>query len=303
MAIQTYITAHSFPAERTLLRLDGQYGSGAVISDVADFAYVTRGKDYKLLDRALVQARLHLPADQHLSSSQSGVCRALYDCRLAKDGPVVRIIVATHPAPATKKKKRQVGLIRNGIVYELFLTNLPQNAFTASDVVSLYLHRGAFETDLEDEDIEQESNRWCSHSVWGQEAWQIVAQWTWNLRLELGHKLAPEPVRTTEFVPALPEQNAQEPIPPATPASQSGYAPPPPRRPGKLAALPVPTFLSNQIGSCDAQQATSWFRMSTAENTMAVCGSSLPLAYATAVRVPCASSANGTAVPRPNHAR
>ncbi len=70
IAIREYITAHSFPAERTLLRLDGQYGTGAVISDVTDFAYVTRGKDYSLLDRADVQARLHLPADQHLSSAR-----------------------------------------------------------------------------------------------------------------------------------------------------------------------------------------------------------------------------------------
>jgi hypothetical protein len=195
--IQEYIQAHSFPAERTLLRLDGQYGTGAVVSDLGDFAYVTRGKDYNLLDRADVQARLHLPADQHLSSAESGICRALYDCpdqQMSESGPLVRIIVATHPAPTKKKKKRQVGLIRNGVVYELFLTKLPQNAFTASDVVSLYLHRGAFETALEDEDQEQEPDRWCSHSAWGQEAWQIVAQWTWNLRLELGHQLVPEEV-------------------------------------------------------------------------------------------------------------
>lgn len=230
--IQTYVKAHSFPAERTLLRLDGQYGTGAVVSDLADYSYVTRGKDYGMLDRIDVQARLHLPAAQHLSSAESGVCRALYDCpdqRLDESGPLVRIIVATHPAPAKKKKKRQVGLIRDGVVSELFLTNLPQSAFTASDVVSLYLHRGAFETALEDEDLEQEPDRWCSHSPWGQEAWQIVAQWTWNLRLELGHLLAPEPVRTTEFAPALPTQHEHPPPRPASPAASapaSGYAPP-----------------------------------------------------------------------------
>jgi hypothetical protein len=231
-AIQTYLTAHGFPAKRTLLRLDGQYGTGAIISDLADFSYVTRGKDYSLLDRADVRARLHLPADQHLSSAESGICRTLYDCpdqRLDESGRLVRIIVATHPAPAKKKKKRQVGLIRNGVVSELFLTNLPQSAFTASDVVSLYLHRGAFETALEDEDIEQDPDRWCSHSAWGQEAWQIVAQWTWNLRLELGHKLAPEPLRTTEFAPALPPKPEHAPTPlvsPAPSAPASGYVPP-----------------------------------------------------------------------------
>lgn len=95
--------------------------------------------------------------------------------------------------------------------------------------MALYLHRGAFETALEDEDEELDPDRWCSHSAWGQEAWQIVAQWTWNLRLELGHLLAPEPVRTTEFAPALPEQNAHVPMPHASPAPAppaSGYAPP-----------------------------------------------------------------------------
>jgi hypothetical protein len=225
-AIQTSITAHSIPSERTLLRLDGQYGSGAIIADVADCAYVTRGKDYTVLDRPDVQARLHLPADQHLNSAESGVCRALYDCpdqRLGESGPTVRIIVATHPAPTKKKKKRQVGVIRDGVVYELFLTNLPQSTFTASDAVSLYLHRGSFETALEDEDQELDPDRWCSHSAWGQEAWQIVAQWTWNLRLELGHLLVPEPVRTTEFAPALPPQH--DPTPAASPPA-SGYAPP-----------------------------------------------------------------------------
>lgn len=230
--IQTYIKAHDFPAERTLVRLDGQYGSGAVIADVADFAYVTRGKDYKLLDRAAIQARLHLPADQHLTSAESGICRALYDCpdqRLSENGPLVRVIVASHPAPTKKKKKRQIGARRSGVVYELFWTNLPQSAFTVSDVVSLYLHRGAFETALGDEDQEQEPDRWCSHSIWGQEAWQIISQWTWNLRLELGHLLKPEPLRTTEFAPASPEQNAQAPTSLASPAATapaSGYAPP-----------------------------------------------------------------------------
>ncbi|HEU5379891.1 MAG TPA: hypothetical protein VFV38_31095 [Ktedonobacteraceae bacterium] len=226
--IQAYREARSFCAERLVFRLDGQYGTGAVVSDLADFSYVTRGKDYKLLDRGTIQARLHLPADQHLESAESGICRSLYDCpgqRCSENGSLVRIIVATHPAPTTKKKKRQVGVRRLGMVYELFLTNLPQNAFTACDVVSLYLHRGAFETTLEDEDIEQEPDRWCSHSVWGQEAWQIIAQWTWNLRLELGHQLAPEPVRTTEFAPALPEHLSDASMPPVC-APPSGYAPP-----------------------------------------------------------------------------
>jgi hypothetical protein len=48
-------------------------------------------------------------------------------------------------------------------------------------VVALYLHRGAFEAALADEDQEQDPDRWCSHAPCGQECWQIVSQWVWNL--------------------------------------------------------------------------------------------------------------------------
>ena len=58
------------------------------------------------------------------------------------DGVPCRVVVATHPVG---KKKSPVGLTRSGVVYELFFTRLPQQAFTASDVVELYLHRGAFD--------------------------------------------------------------------------------------------------------------------------------------------------------------
>ncbi|WP_236601081.1 hypothetical protein [Ktedonobacter sp. SOSP1-52] len=218
-AIRRYLAAYQLPQERTLLRLDGQYGNGAVLSDVAGFAFVTRGKDYHLLDHPLIQARLHLPPDQFQQRPESQMKRSLYDCPKIPVGPEgvpCHVVVATHPAG---KKKSPIGVTRAGVVYELFFTNLPQHAFTACDVVELYLHRGAFEPALSDEDQEIDPNRWCSYSAWGQEYWQLIAQWVWNLRLELGHQLHPDPIRTTEFAPALP------PSPPHT-APASGYAPP-----------------------------------------------------------------------------
>jgi hypothetical protein len=63
-AIAQYLKAHQLPMERALLRLDGQYGTGAVLADLASFAFVTRGKEYTAFDHPLVQARLHLPPDQ-----------------------------------------------------------------------------------------------------------------------------------------------------------------------------------------------------------------------------------------------
>ncbi len=218
-AINRYLTAHQLPQERALLRLDGQYGTGAILSDLAGFAFVTRGKDYTVLDHPLVQARLHLPPDQVQQRPESQVVRSLYDCPavpLGSEGVSCRVVVATHPESS---KKSPVGVTREGVVYELFFTNLPQQGFTACDVVEGYLHRGAFEPQLSDEDAEQDPDRWCSHAAWGQECWQVVSQWVWNLRLELGHQLHPDPLRTTEFAPALPP-----PAPHAAPAS--GYAPP-----------------------------------------------------------------------------
>jgi hypothetical protein len=148
-AITRYLTAHQLPQARALLHIFGLYGTGAVLSsDVAGFAFVTRGKEYSLLDHPLVQARLHLPPDQFQQRPESQTVRTLYDCPQIPVGPEsmsCRVVVATHPADQNgkKKKKKTVGVTRAGVVYELFFTNLPQQAFTASDAVELYLHRGA----------------------------------------------------------------------------------------------------------------------------------------------------------------
>lgn len=180
-AIESYAHRRHLPTPCVLVRLDGQYGTKAVLCDLVAFSYVTRGKDYRILDQAAIQARLALPPDQQFTHPESGIVRTLYDCPdqpLDKNGEQrYRVVVATHPAGATKSR---IGVTRDGVVYELFLTNLAPIAFTAADVVALYLHRGAFEITLADEDQEQDPDRWCSHAACGQEVWQILSQWVWN---------------------------------------------------------------------------------------------------------------------------
>jgi hypothetical protein len=148
--------------------------------------------------------------------------RTLFDCPavpLSPAGPTVRLLVATHPAIS---KPPAVGEQRAETVYELFVSTLPSPAFSAKDVLDLYLHRGSFETVLADEDEEQDADRWVSHTAWGQECFQILAQWLWNLRLELGQHLAPTVVRTTEFAPA----HAVSPAASCEPAAPVVYGPP-----------------------------------------------------------------------------
>lgn len=44
--IQRSCQVHDLPEERVVLRLDGLYGTGTVLADLAGFSFVTRGKDY-----------------------------------------------------------------------------------------------------------------------------------------------------------------------------------------------------------------------------------------------------------------
>jgi len=200
------------PLSQILIRLDGLYGNAAVLKDVlqSGMGVIVRGKDYGMLDLPVVQARLTRPPDQQTTHPESGMSRALFDCPdlpLTPEGPRVRLIVATHSTTSTKKPS--IGVLRAGVVYELFLTTMPPHAFTSADVLDLYLHRGSFETVLSDEDREQDPDRWCSRTSCGQDFWQILNQWIWNLRLEFGQHLTPSPMRLTEFAQACVLTSAQ----------------------------------------------------------------------------------------------
>ena len=208
--IKSYATKPEIPTASMLVRLDGLYGDAAPLIDVltASLGVIGRSRDYSLLELPVVQQVLVRPPDQVSTHPESAMTRALYDCPavpLTPAGPEVRLVIATHAVTASPPP---IGVERDGTVYELFISTLPSPSFTVSDVLDLYLHRGSFETVLADEDNEQESDRWYSHAPCGQELAQILAQWVWNLRMELGQTLSPSELRTTIFAPA----RAAEPV-------------------------------------------------------------------------------------------
>ncbi len=177
--------------------------------------------------------------------------RALYNCPavpLTPTGPEVRLVVATHDATSSSPA---VGVERDGTVYELFVSTLPSPAFTVSDVLDLYLHRGSFETALADEDDEQGSDRWYSHTPCGQEFSQILTQWVWNLRLELGQQFSAAELRTTEFAPALEVESAskEEPAQAFEPAPSVMYGPPQWARPSFTGGFPGSAFTPQPDGT------------------------------------------------------
>src|SRR2546421_5284169 len=61
---------------------------------------------------------------------------------------------------------------------------------------------------------EQDPDRWVSHTPSGQEFWQIIAQWIWNLRLEFGQHVSATSMRLTEFAYAQIDEpvKASEPV-------------------------------------------------------------------------------------------
>jgi hypothetical protein len=251
--ISSYATKLAFPTASVLLRLDGLYGDGAPLIDVvgADLGVIARSRDYSLLALEGVKQALARPPDQVSIHPESGMTRALYDCEqvpLTPTGPSLRLVVATHCATSSPPK---VGVERDGTVYELFVSTLPSPAFLASDVLDLYLHRGSFETVLADEDREQDSDRWYSHTPCGQEFGQILAQWVWNLRLELGQRLSPSELRTTEFAPAVAVEPppAVEPAPAEKPTPQVQYGPPQWARPSFTGGFPGSAFTPQSDGT------------------------------------------------------
>jgi hypothetical protein len=235
--IATYAHALSFPLSHVVIRLDGLYGDAAPLADLFAAqageeegpAVVVRGKAYHLIEQPAIQHRMPRPPDQVTVHPESGARRALYECgsiQLAPTGPVMRMLVATHPAGS---KLSPIGKVRQGTVYEQFFTTLPPYAFTPADVLALYLHRGSFETVLADEAEEQATDRWVSRTQWGQEFWQIISQWIWNLRLELGQHAQATPMRVTDLaysrVLEPPSSPPDDDPPPSSPVPP-GAAPP-----------------------------------------------------------------------------
>jgi hypothetical protein len=203
-AISIYLKQFDLPIEMAVARLDGLYGDFAVIAQLleAGIPFLTRGNGYELLNYpSIVEALAYPPAAQ--VTSKTGCTFEVFEggwIPVTSEGAMVRVIVTRYPAPASKKKP-SVGKRIGPWVYELYLTALSEDGFVPEDIQDLYYGRGAFESVLAEEDIEQEADRWCSHSACGQEFWQIVCQWVWNLRLALGKRMQQAPLRDIEWAP------------------------------------------------------------------------------------------------------
>jgi len=168
--------------------------------------FVVRGVAYNLLKHPQVCAVLAAGTTVRLKHPDTGVTRQIFDVsqvewRSGDQCCTVRVIVTRcrkdpeHPVRVDK--------LIDGWIYELIATNVEPALLHAADVVSMFLHRGQFEATLAQEDQEVPTDRWIRHCPHGEEIWQIVCQWVWNLHLWLGLRASPPAtvVRTMEFTP------------------------------------------------------------------------------------------------------
>jgi hypothetical protein len=205
-AITTYLRLFALTPEVALVRLDGQYGDAVAMASLmkAGVYFVTRARGYQVLEHPQIQGVRAQPPTSKVTRTSSEEVVELFDggwLQLDEGLLPTRLIVARHRAPEPGKRI-PVGKCVGEWVYEFFVTTLPSDGFLVEDVLDLYNGRGAFETVLADEDLEEDPDRWCSYTECGQELWQIACQWVWNLRLALGQQVQGNKTREIEWAPA-----------------------------------------------------------------------------------------------------
>jgi hypothetical protein len=203
-----YLAAKGVSPTQALVRLHGLYGTTSLLARMqpSKLGFLTRGRDYHLLDHPTVQARLPQPCDLTVTHAETQVQRDVFEVGFVADWleerPVVvipyRVILTRRAAPA-ERVQITVGKLRGEHVYELLLTAHSATALPAATILQLYPQRGAFEQVLRDEDHEQDPDRCCSQTPVGPEFWQIISQWVWNTRLELGSVGQAQPLRWTTW--------------------------------------------------------------------------------------------------------
>lgn len=205
--IGQYMDHHQLPRSIAISRLDGLYGHIPPIAEVQKegLGYVTRCCDYGMLNDPTVLAAIAAGPVETMVQPDTGTRRILFDI------PVVEWHAGGHPPIITRMivartfrepgKRVRVGRRAPEWTDEVFVTSLPPDGWSAADVLDLYFGRGGFEGTLAQDDAEQLADHWCSRHPAGQELWQILHQWIWNLRIWLG-KPEDAVVRETEMAPA-----------------------------------------------------------------------------------------------------
>ena len=190
-----------FELVHAILRIDGEGGNVPTMTacNQAGISYLMRGIHYSILERPEIRQQLLAGQWYKVDDSGSGPRRLALDLGQVKlsagtttlddqgqpYSPIAsRVVVARFEA----SKKSSSGVFIEDAVYELFVTNLPDDAWPASEVVTLYYHRATEENRFGREDKELSLDTVYSQRPQGQSLVTLVGLLVWNLRVLLGFR-------------------------------------------------------------------------------------------------------------------
>lgn len=190
--VRAYLDARGLPLSLGVVRVDGEHGWLHRIARIAEYGlgYLVRCRDYKILKDPRVVAALAAGAIARTVHEDTGVTRELFDLpayrwkTMRSKARSTRLIVARRRV--APEAETPIGKRVGEWVYEMIATDRPASQWDAAQVFALYLERGAFERTLGEEDRELPTDRWVTYQENGEELWQILCQWIWNLRLRRG---------------------------------------------------------------------------------------------------------------------
>lgn len=192
LAVRGYLDARGLPASLGVVRVDGEHGWLHRVARVTrhGLGYLVRCCDYKILKDPALCAALAAGAIARTIHEDTGVERELFDLpayawtTLRHETQTTRLVIARRRF--SPDCKPSIGKRVGEWIYELIATDRPASQWDAAQVFALYLERGAFERTFGEEDQELPTDRWVSYQENGEEMWQILCQWLWNLRLRTG---------------------------------------------------------------------------------------------------------------------
>jgi hypothetical protein len=198
-----------------VVRFDGEYGYARWIAMIQSqgLGYLGRCVDYRCLYSPEVTAALQQGSPVSMRHVDSGVEREVFDVPEVLWSDADHKITVTVRLVVTRTRAREDGTLHRigkrigEWIYELFVTHFDPGAVDACEVVSLYLGRGAMESELAREDGESGIDRWVSDFTQGQELWQILCQFCSHARTQLGKQIVNRSVPRTMIweVPRTPQ--------------------------------------------------------------------------------------------------
>lgn len=260
--------------------------------------------DYTLLDLTVVQKRLACPPEEECTHPESGTTRTLYDCPevLLTPGWPALASGCSNPTGSLLFPNRWSAARGDGLRTVCLHSSVPgfhgercAGSISASRVRAKRFSRMKIASKRLPAGVLMLEAR--------QEFWQVLSQWMWNLRLELGQHLSPTPMQTTAFAPVL-EASQVPPVEQMAEALQAStvvYGPAQwARHSFDFRLSRICFYASTRWKPALSRQSSSLSTRTQGRRAMARIVFCMPLASAIVETVPCVPSVK-KAVPLPNH--